>query len=58
MNNSLASGIADFLKNYIPFSNLSIEDLRAISLSINVLSVDKNETLFKIGDEIHDKFYV
>ena len=58
MNNSLASGIADFLKNYIPFSNLSIEDLHAISLSINVLSVDKNETLFKIGDEIHDKFYV
>ena len=58
MNNSLASGIADFLKNYIPFSNLSIEDLRAISLSIKVLSVDKNETLFKIGDEIHDKFYV
>ena len=58
MNNSLASGIADFLKNYIPFSNLSIEDLHAISLSINVLSVDKNETLFKIGDEIHDKSYV
>ena len=58
MNNSLASGIADFLKNYIPFSNLSIEDLLAISLSIKVLSVDKNETLFKIGDEIHDKFYV
>ncbi len=58
MNNSLASNIVDFLKNYVPFSYLLKEDLYAISLSINVLSIDKNETVFKIGDEIHDTFYV
>lgn len=58
MNNSLATGIADFLKNYIPFSDLSFEDLYAISLSVKVLSLEKNETVFKIGDELHSKFYV
>lgn len=58
MNNSLAAGIVEFLKNYIPFSDLSIEDLYAISLSINVLSLDKNDTVFKIGDDLHNKFYV
>lgn len=58
MNNSLASRIADFLANYTPFSNLSSEELYAISLSVNVLSLEKNETLFKIGDALHNKFYV
>ena len=58
MNNSLASTISDFLKNYVPFSNLTVEELETIALSVNVLSLDKNETLFKIGDELHNKFYV
>ena len=58
MNNSLALRITEFLKSYTPFSDLSFDDLYAISLSINVLSLEKNETLFKIGDSIHDKFYV
>ncbi|WP_432670808.1 DUF294 nucleotidyltransferase-like domain-containing protein [Flavobacterium sp. SM2513] len=58
MNNSLASTISDFLKMHSPFSNLSVDELETISLSISVLSLDKNETLFKIGDELHNKFYV
>lgn len=58
MNNSLASRIAEFLHNYAPFSNLSIETLETISLSISVLSLEKNEVLFKIGDSLHNKFYV
>lgn len=58
MNNTLALRIAEFLKNYIPFSNLTIDDLYTISLSIKVLTIDKNESLFKIGDQLHDIFYV
>jgi CBS domain-containing protein len=58
MNNSLASRITDFLKNYIPFSNLTLEELNPVSLSINVITLEKNEVLFKIGDALHDKFYV
>lgn len=58
MNNSLALRISAFLKQYVPFSELSENDLYATALSINVLSVDKNETIFKIGDNLHDRFYV
>ncbi|MDD3004087.1 DUF294 nucleotidyltransferase-like domain-containing protein [Flavobacterium sp.] len=58
MNNTLALRIAEFLKQYIPFSNLSIEDLYTISLSVKVITIDKNENLFKIGDQLHDTFYV
>lgn len=58
MNNSLAIRIADFLQNYTPFSDLSREDLESIALSVSVLTLDKNQNLFKIGDAPHDKFYV
>lgn len=58
MNNSLALRISKFLKQYIPFSELSEDDLFYISLAVSVLSLDKNETLFKIGDSLHDNFYV
>jgi CBS domain-containing protein len=58
MNNSIALRISEFLKQHIPFSELSDQDLFDISLSINVLSLEKNETLFKIGDVLHDNFYV
>lgn len=58
MNNSLALRIAEFLRQYTPFSELTDEDLQAISLSVSVLALDKNQNLFKIGDALHDKFYV
>ena len=58
MNNSLASHIADFLSKYEPFSDLSTSDLYNIGLSVNVLSIDKNETVFKIGDQLQNKFYI
>jgi CBS domain-containing protein len=58
MNNSLALRISEFLKNHIPFSELSLNDLYNISLSVTVLTVEKNETIFKIGDVLHDSFYV
>lgn len=58
MNNSLALRIADFLQDYTPFSELSREDLESIALSVSVLTLDKNQNLFKIGDTLHDKFYV
>lgn len=58
MNNSLIIQISEFLKKFAPFSELTLEDLYSISLSIKVLSVDKNENLFKIGDVLQDRFYV
>jgi len=55
--NNLASRIADFFSKYKPFSELSVEELYTISLSVKVLSVNKNDSVFKIGDELHAHFY-
>ncbi len=56
--NAIASRIADFLKNYPPFTNLQYEDLLDISKGIRVVSLEKNKTLFQINDILHDSFYV
>lgn len=58
MNNSLALRIAEFLGEFAPFTALSNDDLYLIALSVNVLPIDKNETIFKIGDVLHNTFYV
>ena len=58
MNNSLTSRIADFLKNFTPFSELSIEHINTIASSVKVLYLEKNEILFKIGDNLHNNFYI
>jgi CBS domain-containing protein len=57
-NNNLASRISDFFNKYQPFLELSVEELYTISLSVKVISLDKNDTLFKIGDELHNQFYI
>ena len=56
--NPIASRIADFLKEYAPFNQLSYDDLIEIALSIRVVTIEKNKTLFQIDDSLHDSFYV
>ncbi|MCW2118408.1 DUF294 nucleotidyltransferase-like domain-containing protein [Flavobacterium sp. 7A] len=56
--NSIAAKIADFLKEYIPFNNLTNEQLSEIASSIRVINLEKNKTLFKINEPLHDSFYV
>jgi len=56
--NTIAENIADFLKEYPPFDNLTFQELSAIATNIRVLNVEKNETLFQINDKLHDCFYV
>lgn len=58
MKNSIAERIADFLKNYPPFNSLIYKDLVVISSESKVLHIDKNEVLFKVGDQTHSYFYV
>jgi len=58
MKNSIAESIANFLKDYKPFSFLSFEDLKDIAKFVKVIHLDKNKTLFQINDELHDSFYV
>lgn len=56
--NTIAENIADFLKEYPPFDNLTFQELSAIATNIRVLNLEKSETLFQINDTLHDCFYV
>lgn len=58
MSNSVAENIANFLKEYSPFSYLNHEELIQVSKSIGVLNLDKHKILFQIDDKLHDSFYV
>ncbi|EKT4498427.1 CBS domain-containing protein [Flavobacterium psychrophilum] len=58
MKNSIAESIANFLKDFKPFSFLSFDDLKSISKTIRVIHLEKNQTLFQINDTLHDVFYV
>lgn len=58
MKNSIAERLADFLKNYRPFNTLPREDLIFIASQVQVVSVEKNHTLFRVDDPLHDNFYV
>ncbi|WP_309597377.1 CBS domain-containing protein [Flavobacterium davisii] len=58
MKNSIATNIANFLKDFKPFSFLSFEDLEQIAHYIKVIHLDKKQKLFQINDPLHESFYV
>jgi CBS domain-containing protein len=56
--NTIAENIADFLKIYPPFDNLTFQELSEIAANIHVLNIQKQAVLFQINDVLHDSFYV
>jgi CBS domain-containing protein len=56
--NAIAERIADFLKEYSPFNNLSYNELLIVSNNVRVINLEKNKILFQINDLLHDSFYV
>jgi CBS domain-containing protein len=56
--NTITEHIADFLKEFHPFDNLSFQELSEIANSIRVVNLEKNKNLFQINDVLHDSFYV
>ncbi|WP_300978051.1 DUF294 nucleotidyltransferase-like domain-containing protein [Flavobacterium sp.] len=56
--NTIAERIADFLKEYPPFNNLTFNELSEIASSIRVIPLEKHQTLFQINDSLHECFYV
>lgn len=56
--NTVAEQIADFLKEYPPFTYLTFQELSDIATSIRVINLDKNKELFQVNDLLHDSFYV
>ena len=56
--NTIATRIADFLKQFPPFNNLSVEELTIVAMNIHVINLEKNKSLFQINDILHDSFYI
>ena len=56
--NTIAERIAEFLKEFLPFKILSIEELTLVAISIRVVSLEKNKILFSVDEALHDSFYV
>jgi CBS domain-containing protein len=56
--NTVAEQLADFLKKYPPFDNLTFEELSQVAMNIRVINLEKYKTLFQIDDKLHDCFYV
>lgn len=56
--NTIAEHIADFLKEYPPFDNLTFQELSDIATNIRVINLEKHTVLFQNNDVLHDSFYV
>ena len=58
MKNPIAERIADFLKQFHPFSEIGFSDLLEVAQNCSVLYLEKNQILFHVNDTIHSSFYV
>ena len=58
MKNTISFRIADFLKRYPPFSNLSDVQLETLSEEVTIVYKEKDSTVFGIDESAHHQFYV
>ncbi|MBK0368879.1 DUF294 nucleotidyltransferase-like domain-containing protein [Flavobacterium agrisoli] len=58
MKNTISQRVADFLKNFPPFTLLSKRDLEVLSEQISIVYKDKDAVIFAENDKTHDCFYV
>ncbi len=58
MKNTISQRVADFLKNFPPFSFLKQRDLEIISEQITIIYKEKDSVVFAVNEETHDSFYV
>ena len=58
IRNPIAEQVSDFLKKFEPFNFFDYQDLLTISNSIQIIYLNKDETLFKVDDVPDNYFYV
>jgi CBS domain-containing protein len=58
MKNTISQRVADFLKNFPPFSFLNQKDLELISEQIAIIYKEKDSVIFAENEETHNSFYV
>ncbi len=58
MGNTISERVADFLKRYPPFNELTGKDLQALAATVDILYREKGGFVFQEGETLHDAFYV
>lgn len=58
MSNLISERVADFLKRYPPFEELTARDLERLSLEVEIVYKEKGGFIFREGDPPHPYFYV
>jgi CBS domain-containing protein len=58
MKNTISHRVADFLKDFPPFSFLNKMDLEKLSEQISIIYKDKDAVIFAENEKTHDSFYV
>jgi len=58
MSNRIVERVADFLRRYPPFNELTAKDLKHLSAGVDILYKDKGTYIFKENEPAHDFFYV
>ncbi|MEP5341863.1 MAG: DUF294 nucleotidyltransferase-like domain-containing protein [Algibacter sp.] len=58
MKNSIAERVSDFLKRFPPFNLLDSKSLLKIATQVDIIYLEKGDSLFNKGDGFHDHFYI
>ncbi|MDT0648384.1 DUF294 nucleotidyltransferase-like domain-containing protein [Zunongwangia sp. F260] len=58
MKNTISARIADFLKDFPPFSLLEEKHLLTISKEVKVIYMEKGKPVFRKGEKGHEHFYI
>ncbi|MEB8330709.1 DUF294 nucleotidyltransferase-like domain-containing protein [Flavobacteriaceae bacterium KMM 6897] len=58
MKNTISHRVADFLKNYPPFSFLQKSEIETLSEHISIIYKEKDTLIFSENEESHSQFYV
>lgn len=58
MKNTISHRVADFLKNFPPFSFLQQKDIEILSEQISIIYKEKDSVVFAENEETHNCFYV
>ena len=58
MKNSIAERVFDFIKGFPPFDLLSDKNLMEIATQVNIIYLEKGESIFKKDEAHHQHFYL
>ncbi len=58
MKNSIAERVSDFLKRFPPFNMLDTTSLLKIATQVDIIYLEKGDSLFNKDDAFHNHFYI